>query len=143
MSRGEDTPDAEVEKQLPRRFDSVAPTGKTNIHHSNLRPMLSRKLNRFFGGRGDSDDMKSRVGQGALGLHGDQKIVLNNEDSVRFAGILAQIHPIGSSTPLIGPIRRCAEAIVRRRPGPVYHGIDCEEKRTVARQGVLVTSKLA
>ena len=122
MRGRKDAANGEVLVQLPRGVDAIAGAGETNVHHGERRLRLAGQRDGFIGGRGRADDLKAGGRQRDFGLHGDQKIILDDENARR---ALLAFHPSGlfgrrRLVPvLFGRQRKMACALLRRHRSPL------------------------
>jgi len=70
-------------KQLPGRVDAVALAGEADVHHRQGGMFFPGKTDRFFRSCRGADDLEPGVAQGGFGLHGDQEVVLDDENARR------------------------------------------------------------
>ena len=81
MRGRKDAANGELLIQLPCGIDAIAGAGETNVHHGERRLRLAGQRDGFLGGRGRADDLEAGCRQRDFGLHGDQKIILDDENA--------------------------------------------------------------
>ena len=111
MCGRKDAANGEVLIELSCGVDAIAGAGETNVHHGERRLRLAGQRDGFLGGRGRADDLETGCRQRDFSLHGDQKIILDDENA-RWA--LLAFHPSG----LFGRRRRVLVRLGRRRKMP-------------------------
>ena len=119
MGGRKNTADIEFTEQLAGRIDAIALAGKADVHDGQRGVAFPREADRFFRGRRGADDVETGVGSRRFGLHGDQEVVLDDQDARRPAldpGIRAW--DFGRESPAIrkearnaGSQRRSAELV--------------------------------
>ncbi|AJA61583.1 hypothetical protein MA20_32800 [Bradyrhizobium japonicum] len=90
MGRGEDAAQAELAKEITGRLNAVASASQTYIHDGKGRHLFPCHRQGFLGGGCNAGHSKAGIEQRGFGLHGDEKIVFDDQDRVGLINTIAR-----------------------------------------------------